>query len=150
MTWTYDSSDPGATSRDWIRLRIGDTDTNDQLLADEEIAAWVSSFGSKQLAAAVCCDSIAAKYARRVDSTHGKVKISWSQLADRYMQLAEELREEAATDLSGVGPWAGSISIADKDTQVEDTDRVAPMFGRDQFDTTTIDAGTGTLTGSTA
>ena len=41
MAWTYDG-DPSANARDAIRFLIGDTDTNDQLLADAEVA-WVNS-----------------------------------------------------------------------------------------------------------
>ena len=41
MTWTY-SGDPATNARDSIRFLVGDTDTNDQLVSDEEIA-WTNS-----------------------------------------------------------------------------------------------------------
>jgi len=138
MTWTYASSAPGATSKDWVRLRIGDTSSGDQLLQDEEIAAWLASFGSKELAAANACESIAAKYARRVDSGTGDVSNKWSQFATRYLELAAALRQEAAVGGPGVAPWAASVSVAEKEAQVEDSDRVAPAFSRDMFDTVTL------------
>ena len=36
MTWTY-SGNPSSTERDAVRFLVGDTDTNDQLLSNEEI-----------------------------------------------------------------------------------------------------------------
>ncbi len=41
MAWTY-GGDPSANARDAIRFLIGDTDTNDQLLNDAEIA-WINN-----------------------------------------------------------------------------------------------------------
>ena len=41
MTWTY-SGDPATNARDAIRFLTGDTDTNDQLINDEEIA-WTNN-----------------------------------------------------------------------------------------------------------
>lgn len=142
MTFTYNSTNPLGTSKDWVRWRVGDTSSLDVLQSDQEITGAISSFGSKQAAAAATCDAIAAKFARRMDTAHGKVKQMWSQLADRYMKLAETLRDEEAKGLAGVGPWAGAVSVAAKNTQLEDTDRTLPSFAREQFDITEIDAGT--------
>ena len=41
MAWTY-SGDPSSSARDAIRFLVGDTDTNDQLVTNEEIA-WVNN-----------------------------------------------------------------------------------------------------------
>ena len=51
-------------SLNWIRLRIGDTDSNDQQLADAEIQTMLDLHGSRIQAAGHCALAIAAKYTR--------------------------------------------------------------------------------------
>ena len=41
MTWTYDNTALATSDKDAVRLIIGDTDTNAQLLANEEIT-WIN------------------------------------------------------------------------------------------------------------
>ena len=41
MTWSY-SGDPANSTNDSIRFLIGDTDTNDRLITNEEIAYIVT------------------------------------------------------------------------------------------------------------
>lgn len=63
MAWTYDG-DNLEKHLNWIRLRIGDTDTNDQQLTDGEIESLLSLHDSRVLAAAAAADMLAAKYSR--------------------------------------------------------------------------------------
>mgnify|MGYP003118570883 CR=1 FL=1 len=78
MTWTY-SGDPDSTALDAIRFLIGDTDTNDQLLSNEEIS-WVNSEASGSSTATTalydaamrCCLTIASKLAREADTISDK------------------------------------------------------------------------------
>lgn len=125
MTWTY-GGDPGDNNKDYVRFRIGDTDSNDELLSDEEINAMLSQFGDKRLAAASAAEAIAAKFSRRVDTRMGKLSQQWSDLVAHYHALAKKLRKEFA--IHGAAPWAGSISESDKDSERDDTDRVEPAF----------------------
>ena len=84
MTWTY-SGDPSANARDAIRFLIGDTDTTDQLLSDEEIA-WVNTEASGTPTATTdlydaayrCCLTIAAKLARQADKQIGDLSVKLS------------------------------------------------------------------------
>lgn len=87
MTWTYT---PGTieTALDWVRLRIGDTDTNDQQLSDEEINSLIAMCGDKKMAAVQAAYMISAKYRR-----YGAVKES--QL---YSELAAEISMDGAPD----------------------------------------------------
>ncbi len=130
MTWSY-GGDPTASDKDWVRWRVGDTLTADQLQSDEEITAAVSEYGDKVLAAAGAADAISALYARRVDSKMGKLDLKWSQMSERYAALADDLRIEAGS--AGVAPWSGAISIDAKQAEQEDTDRVKPSFARGMF-----------------
>lgn len=63
MSWSYDPTNL-ENHLNWIRLRIGDTDTNDQQLSDEEITSLLSLHDNKCLAAAAAAGMIAAKYSR--------------------------------------------------------------------------------------
>lgn len=130
MSWNY-SGDPSASTTDWVRWRIGDTDSSDKLLEDEEIAAAVSTYGNKKRAAVECCRAIAAKYARKVDKAVGDLRLSASQAYQQYLAMAEEI---VADGLLEAKPYAGGISESDKSAQQKDTDRVVPAFSRDQFD----------------
>jgi len=133
MTWTYTSTSSTflASSLGVVRRRVGDTDTSDQLMTDEEINSEISSAGTTLLASRNIAKSLAAKFARRMDSKMGKLDLKNSQMFEHYTALAEELDLEIAT--GGATPWAGAPSKADKETQQLDTDRVEPAFARGMF-----------------
>jgi len=139
MTWTY-GGDPDANARDAIRFLTGDTDTNDQLLSDEEIT-WVNKevTGSTTAttglydAAARCCISVASKFSRLADQAVGDLKVSMSQKAKAYRLQAEELAGLASREGNVPVPYAGGISISGKEAVEDDTDRVRPWFSSGQF-----------------
>lgn len=128
MAWTY--TPDFTTARDQIRLLIGDTNTNDQQLQDAEIAYLVTENGGVYSAAAAAARTIAAKYARMVDlEVRGLQKQSLAQRQQHYADLAGQLTQKSAR--AGAMPYAGGISVADKQTQEQDTDRVKPYFTAD-------------------
>jgi len=131
MAWTYNSTAPNSSDRSWIRLRIGDNSSDNQLLQDEWIDALLESEGSKHEAAAVCADSLGAKFAQKADKAIGKLRISQGKVADSFFKLADRLRTTAA--LSESGAYAGGISESDRETDLDDTDAVRPAFARNQF-----------------
>ena len=131
MTWEYLSTAPGSSAKSYVRLRVGDTTSADQLLQDEEILAVISAETNTLKAAAICAQTIAGKYARKVDKTVGKLRISMSQASARYSEMADDLLRESGRK---AGAWAGGISISDKEDTEADTDRVAPSFYLGQFD----------------
>lgn len=126
MTWTYVNT--LATSRDQIRWYVGDTDTNDQLVADEEITFAVAQNPDVRLAAAEVADAISRKFARYATVRTQDTTVDFTARAKQYRDVAMALREQFA--LRGAKPFAGGISKADKDTREEDTDRVLPGFTR--------------------
>jgi len=63
MTWTY-SGDPGASTLDEVRFLIQDTDTDDQLLQDEELNYLIDSYGDPYSAAVAAVVSLIAAAAR--------------------------------------------------------------------------------------
>lgn len=128
MSWSYN---PGASTRDWVRFRIGDTDTADQLLSDEEINSALTREGNEYKAAAVCADAIAGKFAREADKRVGPLAISASQKSERYTTLAAQLRSEVGRR---VAPWLGGRDQDDVDAAKAETDRVHPSFEVGMYD----------------
>lgn len=133
-TWIY-TGNPAAANKDWVRWRVGDVRADDQLVSDEEInAALTDANSNKNLAAAMVCERIAADFSREADFTindgSGASRTNaLSQRAASYLKLATTLRDAAAGSTTiFAAPYAGGISIADKDAQEDDTDRVSPAF----------------------
>lgn len=133
MTWTYDPTklnDPTQGPLMQVRLMVEDTVTSDQQLQDEEINWIVSQEGAIEMAAARAADTIAARYSRQADRSVGQMRLSASQRAKAYLDLAARLRYLARTNVT---PYAGGISVSDKQSNEADTDRVAPGFWRDMM-----------------
>lgn len=139
MTWTYGGA-PGtttsATRRDAVRLLVGDTDTTDQQMTDEEIAFALSQ-ASEDIynASALLCRALSGKYARLVDTSVESVSSSYSQRAKQYAELAVRLTKEGKRMGSvGLGvPVAGGMSISEMEGVENDTDRVPSAFRIEQF-----------------
>lgn len=127
MTWIY-AGDPSANDRDEVRFLVGDTDTTDQLVTDEEIAYAVAEEGNNLLAAAKVAKAIMAKFARLVDKSVGDLKLSYSQRLTAYKELVDQLTDRGM--VSTGAPFAGGISITDKNNREDETDRVKPTIVR--------------------
>jgi len=131
--WSYSS--PLADTKDQVRFLVQDTDSTAPLIQDEEIVWQLMEFPNVRRAAAEVASQIALKFARTPDIKDGDTTVSYSQRATQYAALARTLKREA-TLLAAV-PYAGGISIADKQTGEADTDRVRPAFSRELFGLTT-------------
>ena len=131
MSFTYDPT--LATDRDKVRLFIGDTDSTQPLLQDQEIVSLLAMFGSVTIAAATACKNIAAKFARYADRNTGDISVKYSQIAETYRKLAVEIRESFSA-LSAPMPYVGGISRVNKLARELDTDRVHPAFTVDMDD----------------
>jgi hypothetical protein len=131
MTWTYDSTSI-ITDLAKVRLTAGLTDTNDQLLTDEEIAYQLSLTSNITRAAAECLRLAlrSPKVARAVDRTGTGFSASRSQ---RYTQLKELLvdLDARAGGETTVAVDFGSASVVD--TIESDTDYTPAAFKRDLF-----------------
>ncbi len=139
MAWTY-GGDPSANARDAIRFLIGDTDTNDQLLNDDEIA-WVNNqvSGSDTALTALysagyrCCVIIASKFSRLADQSVGDMKVSMSQKAKAYRDQATDILALAGREGNVPTPYAGGITRADKEIDQDNSGLVRAFFSRGQF-----------------
>lgn len=120
-----------ATTTDQVRFLTGDTSnvSATELLADGEITWILTQETNVYRAAAVAAEAIAAKFSRLADTSVGDVSVSNSQKYDHYMSLAKTLRAKAIRR-GGAAPFVGGLSVADRDTRLDDTDRVEPFFSR--------------------
>ena len=129
MAWSYDLSTAPA-DREKVRLLIGDTSSGDQLLQDEEIDWQLSQHGGILYTASACAEDVAAKFTRKPNISEGGFRVDAAAQSQAYEKLAKRLKRQASM---GANPYAGGISVSDKQTQEADTDRVIPSFRRDMF-----------------
>ena len=123
VTWSYNIS--STDDKDKVRFYCGDTDTNDQLVSDEEIDFVLDVEPTLKEAAATVCDHLAAKYAREVDKDAGELSLDASKKSAAYAALAATLRADGARTSM---PYAGGISKSRVESVNDDTDRVTPAF----------------------
>jgi len=138
MTWAY-GGDPENSERDAVRLLVGDTSTDDQLVTDEEIQYALSQSRTVPGAASFTANAIAALFSRDVDINVSGTSYSESQRAEHYRALADRLSRMAASasprsGVSGPVPVVSGVSRSEMDSVRDDSDRVRPEFRRGMFD----------------
>lgn len=137
MTWSYNTSLSAA--RDQVRFYAGDTvETAAITLSDEEILGAISMAGGARAAAALVCEHLANRYATEGQKLRDDLgqEIDYGERAKFFTDRAAQLRSRIA--LTAI-PFAGGISIADKQTREQDSDRVAPAFTKQLHDDRTAD-----------
>jgi len=139
LSFSYDNTDLDSSTASGrlniVRLLVGDTNTSDQQVANEEITFALSESNDKVYAAAAwIADTISSMYARKVDIEHdGVLSASYSDLSKQYSALATDLGKRAKTAGSAVGVAGGGISINTIEANRANTDRVQGAFRRDRF-----------------
>jgi len=136
MTWTF--SDSIATDKDKVRLKIGDTDTNDQLLSDETIEALLAIRDDVVLCAIDACRAILAKLAREIDRSAAGMSGSRSQKTQHYKDILANLTKESGGETR---VKVGGISKSDNDTLRDDSDFEEPAFSVGMNDRTNSSGG---------
>ena len=139
MPWTY-GGNPAASALAAIRFLTGDTDTNDQLINDEEIA-WTNNqvTGSDTATTALyevsyrVMIAIASKFSRLADQSVGDLKVDMFQKATNAREQAALLKQQALREGNTPTPYAGGISVSDKEIDEENSDIVQPYFSRGQW-----------------
>lgn len=92
-TWTYSGGTVISEDLDLVRLRIGDTNSADPLLYDEEINVYLTAWPDNvDFAAAGCCEAIAAKYARDFNFAADGQSFNRRERVEHYMNLAASFR----------------------------------------------------------
>jgi len=133
--WSY-SGDPRKSPLDEVRYLVGDTDEANTLISDAAINYEIASvYGTTPppngnfLPAARVAEAIAATFTRLVDESVGDLHISYSQRAKQMRDLAVALRRRGT--FAAVPITAGGQSLAEKQQQNIDPDRVKPAFAID-------------------
>lgn len=125
MAWSYSASSTSTLNK--LRRRIGDTNTNEQLLDDDELNEFLAEFNSDiYLAGASACWAIVAKLAREVDHSSQGNSASRNQKVQAYKDLAKELRAYALA--SGCTMSVGGVSVSEEITIESDTDFKQPRI----------------------
>lgn len=133
MSWSY-SGNPAASTLDKVRFLIGDTDSVDPQFSNEEINAILADNGDEPYATAiVLIEGLIARFSRYITKSVGDLSISYGDRVSQYQSLLAGLRRRATLQLCK--PYAGGISIADKNVDEADDDRVSPYFTVGMHDT---------------
>jgi len=113
-----------------VREEIGSPSTADisdvtlQRLIDEETTLYGAACRAAEI--------LARKYAFKADIAVGDYREALSQVAERWQELAADLRRKAA--VYGQDPFVGGISKAKNQELLSDPDRPEPDFVRGQWD----------------
>lgn len=118
MSFSY-SGDPATSDLDEVRLLVHDVDEAAPLLSDEEVT-WVLArqstvYDEPLMAAAICAEIIAARYAGEISITADGVSISGDQLQTKWAALAASLRATyKALAAAGGAPYAGGVERGER------------------------------------
>lgn len=119
-----------------VRFLIGDTDSSDYAITNDNISfALAQAGGDVYIAGVICCRALAAKYATLVDTDFESVSSDYSQLQTNYYALATKLEAQSKKyGTRGLGvPAAGGLTYSDIRANDLNDDRVQPKFKQDQF-----------------
>jgi hypothetical protein len=139
MAWSYETTNIVATTavgrKNCVRLLVGDTDTLDQQLQDEEIDFALSQSNNNiYYAGSWAAGAISASYARKVTTQlDAALKADYSDLHQHYAALQESLRFKGKTTGSTLGLSAGGITITAVEIAQANPNRVQPEFRMNQF-----------------
>lgn len=130
MTWTY-LGFPEDNTKDEVRFLINDTRSTDQLLQDEEIYYLLRYWPNPLRAAAMACDTLASRYTRNaIDKKVGDLALDFRTRGKMYMDLAGKFWTLSKEFRGSPQVFAGGISISQKRTEEQNSDRVVPEFYR--------------------
>lgn len=139
MAWSYDETNLSTTTTfgrvNSVRLLLGDTDSGDQQVQNEEVEFALAQVSNNiYLAASWLARSISSLYARKVDvQLDGALSAKYSQLSQQYHKLSERLEYQGKKANATLGIKAGGISITNVESIRQNTDRIMPAFRGDRF-----------------
>jgi hypothetical protein len=139
MSWSYDPTDLDTSTAsgrlNTSRLLVGDTDTLDQQVQNEEVTFALSQSGDNvYYAASWLARVIASKYSRQVTTQlDGALSANYSDLAKQYMMLSDNLEYQGKTSGASIGVLAGGITKSGIEAARANTNRIEGSFRRDRF-----------------
>lgn len=139
MTWSYDNTALGTSTEseriNSVRFLLGDTDSTDEQVQNEEIVFALSQNNNDiYFTASWLAYSLSSKYSRYVDvELDGQLSEKYSQLSSQYNNLSKVLSSQGKTLGNNLYMYAGGIREAQVETIQEDTSRLKPEFSDGQF-----------------
>lgn len=111
MAFTY-TGDP-TSNRDRMRFELGDTKEAAHIVSDEDIAMAVAQEPTDVLrAAALCAESLAARFARETSEHNAQVTFDHGAKQRHFEQLARKLRARAGV-VSGIIGGRGDLGSSE-------------------------------------
>lgn len=102
------------TTRDKLRLELGDNDSNAVLFADDELDYFLAQESDDILAACLrACYAAARKFARAYDFETDGQRFQRSQMQKAYAALAEQLEQQGVTLTGSVGVQTVDVTKVD-------------------------------------
>lgn len=139
MAWSYDPTDLDTTTAsgrlNTVRLLVGDTETLDQQVQNEEITFGLSENGNNvYYAGAWVARAISSKYSRKVTTQlDGALQADYSDLAKQYKAVADDLEYQGKTSGAVIGVLAGGTTKSGIEAVRANTNRIEGSFRRDRF-----------------
>lgn len=116
MTFTY-TADPESEDIDAVRLLVGDVDSTEVQLQDEEIQFLIDTWsykGSMYYVASMAAETIASRYTREINISADSQNIQMSELQQKYLTMGERLRMLHNQLLAGGIVDAGGITAGEQ------------------------------------
>ena len=102
---------PLTDDTDKVRLLIGDTDSDDWLLSDDEVDFFITEHSDLNIAAAAAAEAIAASFARGYDFATDGQSFNRSQRVQHYLDLAAKLDPANARNGAGTIQTAATTKV---------------------------------------
>lgn len=137
MAFTYEGN-LATSEKDQVRFLVGDTDSEEFFLHDDEILWLITQWdqkGSIYFTSSMAAEAIAAKFAREVSLTSDSQTVGTSELQQKYLDLAARLMRQHETLLTGGNVDMGGVLAGEQ----PDPTVTSPAFGTGMHDY--IDAG---------
>jgi hypothetical protein len=129
VSFSY-SGNPATSDTDSVRFLLGDTESSDPLLQNEEIEFLLEQWsGNLYSAAAAGAEQIAAQVTRETPYSGDGVDTNTDILQQKFMLLASQLRMLARRKGYAAAIYAGGIDRSDVEDADADDTAIAGQFG---------------------
>lgn len=112
-----------------VRAELGSPSSD--LLSDTLLTRIVEEETTLYGSAARAASILYRRFSLEADKKLGYISIQYSERAELWKEISEDMKEKAA--LYGASPYAGGISVSDKETVEDDSDYPDPFFDREMF-----------------
>lgn len=112
-----------------VRAELGSPSSD--LLSDSLLTRIIEDETTLYGSAARAANILYRHFSLEADKKLGYISIQYSNRAELWKEIAEDMEHKSA--IYGATPYAGGISLSDKDTVEDDSDYPDTFFDRDMF-----------------